>query len=1305
MGLCFYFLVEMSKNPELQKMVGSYGMEPYIVVLLIVTVTLHVSSHVEYMVTDKSSGMKSLMISVGLQKDSYYLANFICFIVMVLPIILFVGITAGVYLFDGSGAPRFTIVIIFILFALHLSGIVFVVNSILKSPSLCSLLLVFSVLDLVFYHHLVMLVADGNSMPGLVLFVASADPYESIRLFGQSYANCKNNGTTIANGKDACVSTYALLIAMGFWTTIAYLFSIWFDEACPWQTDTAYRGLFFCFKSSESPVIQENDFELPQRKHNSKYFERSVSNREIGIGIKNVSREFSGKRVVDDINFNIYRGETTLLLGHNGAGKTTLMNMILGKLMPSHGHVRINGIRERGGDNSIGVCPQTSVYDTFLSVRQHMQLFSDLKSDLEPETRRRDIETTLHDVSLGVKADSLPDELSGGMRRKLSLGMAFVGKSSILILDEPSSGLDPDSRVFVWNAIRRYRADRTVLLSTQHMEEADYLGDRIAIMAEGKIICCGSSVFLTKIFGSGYKLRIECSETKRQMITDLAKKYFSKVKQSDNEHIVYTPGYEEGILDMVLELNDDSDKNLEDKLIGLLEYVEKHSEQLGIRSHGLRSSSIEDVLLNTSNLLHEEPKNSVKLSIDTSNLGQLKTVVNPPIQKETNLFMDQIHFLCAFTKKHIHSYRNEWMSILLYRVALVGFACWAIVDDINRLTYTPSAFMYLIIFHFVSYPVRENVSKFKIMQLNSQANIFVYWISQLLIDMLTIAVALAFVNVLLEVVLRENIVEGSRVSVHLIVSGGMILMGIASAFNCYVLSTFFSESKTATAYAILYFLIGLIVSDVLIPIIMLTLKIQSSLISVQRTFRMIFIIIYPTNAYQYMLHGLQVGKYVKPDLDPLLIPRVQDEESSPLRIGLVALVGQTVVFGLLLYLIEAFCLDPSSWVGRLWHSAWYLINRAPSGVIISEGQVDGDVLDERRKTRIGISNGEDTYRLVAHDLSKSYVPKVMVIDHLSFTVNKGECFGLLGVNGAGKSTCFSMLVGERLPDSGRIWLKGSYSDTNMHAYRRKLGYDPQESPSVSLSPVQALTFMARLRRVDEQSIPGLVNCLLLVLDMSEHANKSCNQLSGGTKRKLALGMSLIGNQEMLALDEPTAGVDPIARRGIWQLLRTLRSQKHVSIVISSHAMEECEAICDRISIMAKGKLRCIGTFLHLRNKFSQGCTVRIQCSTNENLTDFSSKIVPDLTSRLQRLAGYSVRLADVNINSATFNILTREFKRSALFRLLRDFNLAHKSLNYMVNDSSLEDIFLTMAREQQPTFGVSKSSSSSHNRNNKDQIV
>mmetsp|Transcript_24374 Transcript_24374/g.37578 ORF Transcript_24374/g.37578 Transcript_24374/m.37578 type:complete len:1959 (-) Transcript_24374:259-6135(-) len=232
------------------------------------------------------------------------------------------------------------------------------------------------------------------------------------------------------------------------------------------------------------------------------------------VSIKNLRMCFTNvngteKVAVEGLNLNMYTGQVTALLGHNGAGKSTTINMLTGLLKPTSGDAAVVGtsivhqmpiVRQK-----IGICLQHDCLFDLLNVQEHIEFFAMLKGSYSKEN----VEKTMKDVALYEKRFTPSKNLSGGMKRKLSVAIAFCGDSKVVFLDEPTSGMDPFSRRFTWNVIRKYRQDRCIVLTTHFMDEADLLGDRIAILAEGQLRCVGSSIFLKKTYGVGYQLTLE----------------------------------------------------------------------------------------------------------------------------------------------------------------------------------------------------------------------------------------------------------------------------------------------------------------------------------------------------------------------------------------------------------------------------------------------------------------------------------------------------------------------------------------------------------------------------------------------------------------------------------------------------------------------------------------------------------------------------------------------------------------------------------------------------------------------------
>jgi len=155
----------------------------------------------------------------------------------------------------------------------------------------------------------------------------------------------------------------------------------------------------------------------------------------------------------------------------------------------------------------LGVCPQHDVLFDLLTPREHLDIFYDFKGG-DPDYKETEIEQMIGDSGLTVDQNKLSCTLSGGNKRKTSVCMALIGGSKLVILDEPTSGMDLGARRNLWDMLKKHKRDRIIILTTHYMDEADVLGDRIGIMAKGNLMCLGSSLFLKNRFGVGYKLTL-----------------------------------------------------------------------------------------------------------------------------------------------------------------------------------------------------------------------------------------------------------------------------------------------------------------------------------------------------------------------------------------------------------------------------------------------------------------------------------------------------------------------------------------------------------------------------------------------------------------------------------------------------------------------------------------------------------------------------------------------------------------------------------------------------------------------------
>lgn len=218
--------------------------------------------------------------------------------------------------------------------------------------------------------------------------------------------------------------------------------------------------------------------------------------------------------------------------------------------------------------------------------------------------------------------------------------------------------------------------------------------------------------------------------------------------------------------------------------------------------------------------------------------------------------------------------------------------------------------------------------------------------------------------------------------------------------------------------------------------------------------------------------------------------------------------------------------------------------------------------------------------IVTEKLTKRY-KDVTAVDGLSLSVKKGELFALLGVNGAGKTTAVKMLCGITEPTGGNAWLSGKSIVTELRAVKGIIGVSPQETAvAPNLTVKENLELMCGVHGFSGNVKKQKVRELLKSFGLSDTAGKRASKLSGGWQRRLSIAMALISEPEILFLDEPTLGLDVIARSELWELVRSFKGEK--TVILTTHYLEEAEALSDRIGIMKGGRLLRVGTAAEIK---------------------------------------------------------------------------------------------------------------------------
>ncbi|EMB23129.1 ABC transporter ATP-binding protein [Treponema denticola] len=217
--------------------------------------------------------------------------------------------------------------------------------------------------------------------------------------------------------------------------------------------------------------------------------------------------------------------------------------------------------------------------------------------------------------------------------------------------------------------------------------------------------------------------------------------------------------------------------------------------------------------------------------------------------------------------------------------------------------------------------------------------------------------------------------------------------------------------------------------------------------------------------------------------------------------------------------------------------------------------------------------------IVTAQLTKKY-GGITAVDNLNLTVEQGELFALLGVNGAGKTTTIKMLSCLIKPTSGDALLLGNSIISASHTIKKKINISPQETAvAANLSVLENLELIAGIYGQDSKTAKKNAYEIAQKFKLENELNKKAKHLSGGMQRRLSIAMALISDPQILFLDEPTLGLDVLARRELWASIKELKGK--VTIILTTHYMDEVETLSDRVGIMSKGKLKAMGTVQEL----------------------------------------------------------------------------------------------------------------------------
>ena len=366
------------------------------------------------------------------------------------------------------------------------------------------------------------------------------------------------------------------------------------------KRDTIVQKTNYSINNEDNNIMNENNiienenksklhFEIHHQELSTINQQKSEKNQ--CLRLINISKNFEELKAVDNFNGELFSNEIFCLLGHNGAGKSTLINMISGIFDPDFGDIILNGESLVTNKNylyqNIGLCQQEDIFFDYLTVEEHLEYMCKIKGS---KINKQEIEELINKIDLAPKKNSLCKTLSGGQKRKLCIALALIGDSKIILLDEPTSGMDVMARRSLWEFLKNYKKDKILLLTTHFLDEAEYLGDRIGIMSDGHFLCSGTSSFLKSKYPCGFNINLLINSS--LFNEDYKQRFYNGILE-------YEPNAEIKVASKgIFSINIQSNNQF---IPQIFHYIEDNKDKYGIEDYTVSSTSLEDVFLKINN--------------------------------------------------------------------------------------------------------------------------------------------------------------------------------------------------------------------------------------------------------------------------------------------------------------------------------------------------------------------------------------------------------------------------------------------------------------------------------------------------------------------------------------------------------------------------------------------------------------------------------------------------------------------------------------------------------------------------------
>ncbi|KAM3607617.1 uncharacterized protein V6R79_010758 [Siganus canaliculatus] len=461
--------------------------------------------------------------------------------------------------------------------------------------------------------------------------------------------------------------------------------SFWADLCCCIKPSRKVgRGLFFSNIMQKNHPVFFDDKGKGQSTLSSQAGE-DFSHLPMGVALHGLSKIYGERQAIENLNVSFYEGHVTSLLGHNGAGKTTTMSLLTGLYAPTSGSIEVYGRDMQANIDDIrkelGVCMQYDVLFDHMTAKEHLLLYGQIKAPhWSQKELREQVRTILEETGMYAHRHKRVGTLSGGMKRKLSISIAFIGGSRLVVLDEPTTGVDPCSRRSIWDVIIQHKKNRTIIMSTHHLDEAEVLSDRIAFLERGGLKCCGSPFYLKDKLGQGYKLTL----TRKIQNAESDQIDSCELKSFIQAHVPEARLKEAQGGDVVYSLPPFSSSNAS-SYRSLLTALDANLDALQLGGYGISDTTLEEVFLQLahSNTGAEDGPLTISETVSetdsmdsqsVSNFGDKIKLTGSSLVSGLTLAWQQ---MTAILIKRFHHSRRDWKGLIAQILLPVVFVICA----------------------------------------------------------------------------------------------------------------------------------------------------------------------------------------------------------------------------------------------------------------------------------------------------------------------------------------------------------------------------------------------------------------------------------------------------------------------------------------------------------------------------------------------------------------------------------------------------------------------------------------------------